>query len=155
MRGYVLIRQDIEDEDFQDAYTRWGISLTADTEDLEIIGEPVRYEYQFNNSNERTVIFSKDSSGKVVRECAEIAVDVFMSQSSIPDDTTVGECWDDFVDYISGEIIELKLKAGGLSNKYTLESELKPTPVYNQDGTLKILTCGVKLKQTNSYNTRT
>ncbi len=131
-----------------DCYTKWGFRLTSDTKDLHKKGKVVQYEYKSANSNERDFIAIFDEDGKVIRECTSMQVMIYTDTEYKPEEfDTLQDAFEDFVEYISGYKLEISSLAGGLSNFFTLNSEISPTPTYGADGNWTHVTCSFNFKQ--------
>lgn len=131
-----------------DCWSKWGIRLEGDSKDLHSKGKVVAYEYQFVNSNARDFIAIKDDKDKVVREVTTMSLSLYSCDAWLPSEfTSLEDAWEDFVEYISGEKLEIASKAGGLSNFFTLDGEIKPTPTYGGNGYWTHFTCGINFKQ--------
>lgn len=131
-----------------DIWSTYGFRLTDESKDLFKSGKVVAYNYQFVNSNERQHIVIKDANDKVVRECATINLSFYTDKDYVKGKfSTIEDAWDSFKDYISDGVIEIKSIISGVSNFYTLEGELNPTPTIGFDGKWEYLTCGIQFKQ--------
>ncbi len=139
---------DDDDGDWYDIEETWGMQVLNDSDDVLKRGAVQYYSYQFVNSNERRHITIKDDDGKVVRECTTLTLSVMSYENICPsgyDD--VLEAFNSFVDFLSEDAFELRSKVSYISNKYTIEGDINPSPTIDSTGKITHITCGIEMMQ--------